>query len=260
MAAVEVEDSLEIRTSDGIADSAIFAPARAGRWPGVILLTDIGGIREAHREMARQLAGADNGYTVLMPNLFYRTGRPPLFEFKLDFAEERTRARVAELRAPLTPEAIERDASTYVDTLLAHAHVFPGPLGVVGYCASGSIAIRMAAARPDAIVAAASFHGGGLYTDAPISPHLLLPHIKARVYFAHAVQDRSMPAEAIEGLERALAAWGGTYESETYEGAYHGWTIPDSSVYNQPQAERAFAKLTELFASTLKPQVSRQHA
>jgi carboxymethylenebutenolidase len=255
MAAVGMEEDLDIQTSDGIADSVIFAPAREGRWPGVVMLTDIGGLREAHREMARQLAGV--GYTVLMPNIFYRSGRPPIFTFKVDFSEERTRTRAAELRAPLTPEAIERDASAYVDALLAHPNLFPGPLGVIGYCASGSIAMRIAAARPDAIVVAASLHGGGLYTDAPTSPHRLLSHIKARLYFGHADQDRSMPAEAIERLDRALAAWGGSYESEIYEGAAHGWTIPDTAVYNPPQAERAFAKLTELLGATLKPRASQ---
>jgi carboxymethylenebutenolidase len=253
-----VEDDLEIRTSDGTSDSVIVAPERDGQWPGVIMLSDIAGIRPAFREMARRLAGV--GYTVLMPNLFYRTARAPIFETMPDWNDERTRSRVAGLRTPLTPEAIERDASASVDFLTAHANVSPGPLGVVGYCATGSFAMRFGAARPDAIAAAASFHGGGLFTDAPTSPHLLLPRIKARLYFAHAVKDRSMPAEAIEKFERALAAWGGTFESETYEGALHSWTVPDSPVYDEALADRAFAKLTELFASTLKQPQVRTHA
>jgi len=115
-----------------------------------------------------------------------------------------------------------------------------------------SMSMRAAAARPDRIAAAASFHGVRLFTDAPTSPHLVLPRIKARLYFAHAVKDNSMPAEAIEKLNGALEAWGGKYESEIYEDAYHGWTAPDSPVYNAPQAERAFQKLSELFAETLK--------
>ena len=111
--------------------------------------------------------------------------------------------------------------------------------------------MRMAAARPEQIAAAASFHGGRLYTDASTSPHLWLPRIKARLYFGHAVNDKSMPQEAIEKLNEALKAWGGRFESEIYEGAYHSWTTLDSPVYNKPQAERAFAKLKELFVSTL---------
>src|SRR5436309_15100297 len=195
--------------------------------------------------MARRLAEA--GYTVLMPNLFYRFGKPPVVDFAAGFDDELTKQRVAELRAPLTPEAVTRDAGAYVDFLAAHGAVTPGGIGAVGYCVAGSVALRAAAARPDRVAAAASFHGGGLATDAPTSPHLLLPRITARLYFGHAAEDRGMPPEAIERLEQALAAWGGRYESEVYD-ARHGWTVPDSPVFNGPQAERAFAKLTGLFA------------
>ena len=111
--------------------------------------------------------------------------------------------------------------------------------------------MRIAAERPDKIAAVASFHGGRLFLDSSDSPHLLLPKIKARLYFGHAVQDRSMPAEAIAKFEDSLREWGGRFESETYDGAYHSWTTLDSPVYNEPQAERAFAKLSELFEEAL---------
>ena len=153
---------------------------------------------------------------------------------------------MAELMEPLTPDAIERDASAYID-------FGPGSTGVAGYCFSGAVAMRLAAARPDKIAAAASFHGGKLATGDPASPHLLLPRIKARLYFGHAVNDKSMPEEAIQKLNSALAAWGGEYESEVYEGAYHSWTTPDSPVYNPTQAERAFQELLNLFQKTLHP-------
>jgi carboxymethylenebutenolidase len=166
--------------------------------------------------------------------------------------EERTMKRFAELAAPMTPERVERDAAAYVDFLASHDSVRAGKLGVVGYCFTGAFAMRTAAVRPDQIAAAASFHGGGLYTDASASPHHVLPRIKARLYFGHAINDQSMPAEAIEKLNRALAAWGGKYESETYDGAYHGWTTPGVPAYNEKQAARAFDKLIELFAQTLK--------
>ena len=106
--------------------------------------------------------------------------------------------------------------------------------------------------RTAKIAAVASFHGGWLHTEEPTSAHTALPRIKARLYFAHAVQDRSMPKEAIEKFEQALAAWGGKYESETYAGALHSWTTLDSPVYNKEHAERAFGKLTELFKATLQ--------
>jgi len=244
------EIQVEIPTPDGTSDGILLTAEDARPLPGVIFLTDIGGIRPSQRQMAGRLAG--EGYTVLVPNIFYRTGKPPVWAFKSNFGDERTTKRMAELRGPLTPGAVERDGAAYVDFLAGQQSVGNGPMGVVGYCLSGPFAMRPAAARPDRIAAAASFHGGGLYTDAPTSPHLVLPRIKARLYFGHAVQDKSMPQEAIDKLDQALKDWGGRYESEVYEGAYHSWTVPDSPLYNQPQAERAFEKLRTLFAETLK--------
>jgi len=244
-----IEDEVEIRTADGVSDGVLYRAEGGGRSPGVIHLTDIGGIRPAQREMARRLAGL--GYVVLMPNVFYRTRRPPMFDFPLNMAEERTRKRLDELREPLTPEAVERDAGSYLDFLAAHDAVAESTMGVVGYCFTGGLAMRVAAARPASIAAAASFHGGGLLTDAPASPHLVLPRIKARLYFGHATADRSMPQEAIDKLSLALKSWGGRYESEVYAGAYHSWTTPDSPLYNQPAAERAFEKLKALLGECL---------
>ena len=243
-----LEMKVEIKTPDGIADGFLFQSEEA-QHPGVIYLTDIGGIRPAQNQAARRLA--ERGYTVLMPNIFYRTGRPPLIQFPLKHGEEAAK-RMAELTTPLTPEAVARDAGAYVDFLLSQRSTTQGPIGVVGYCYSGAFAMRIAAARPDKVVAMASFHAGRLIVDTPQSPHLLLPQIKARLYFGHAVQDKSMPQESIEKFEAALREWGGQFESETYEGAYHSWTTLDSPVYNQPQAERAFQKLTQLFAETLQ--------
>jgi carboxymethylenebutenolidase len=244
------EQSIDIRTGAGNVDGFFYSPAGSGSWPGVIHLTDIVGIRPSNREMARRLAGI--GYCVLQPNAFYRTSKLPVFDFKPNFAEEKTTNRLAELRAPLTTEAIASDAAAYADSLAAQPGVKKGAFGIVGYCFTGAMALRAAATLPERIAAAASFHGGSLATDAPTSPHTLLPRVRARLYFGHADNDRSMPKEAIEKLEAALRAWGGKYESETYAGAGHGWTVPDSPAYNEPQAERAFKKLSELFATALK--------
>ena len=244
------EREIEIITPDGKSDAVLYVTEGGRRLPGIFFLTDIGGIRPSQREMAARLAA--EGYTVLMPNLFYRSGRPPLFDFPLKFGEEQTMQRIGQLAASLTPEAFERDASAYVDFLSSQASVGPGPMGIVGYCFSGGLAMRIAAGKPDRIAAAASFHGGKLVTDDSASPHLLLPRIKAQLYFGHAVQDRSMPQEAIDKLNDALAAWGGQYESEVYDGASHGWTVPDNPSYNHQQAERAFEKLKQLFKRALK--------
>jgi carboxymethylenebutenolidase len=245
-----IDEEIEIATHDGTADAVLYRHEDGARRPGVIHLTDIGGIRPAHRGMAQRLA--EEGYVVLMPNVFYRTGRPPLFDFPRRMGDERTMKRFAELMGPLGPEAMERDAGDYVDFLSAQDSVSEGPMGVVGYCFTGAMAVRTAAVRPDKIVVAASFHGGALYTETPSSPHLALPRVKARLYFGHAVEDHSMPAAAIDKLNRALDAWGGQYESEVYDGARHGWTVPDGKPYHQFQAERAYSKLKDLLASALK--------
>lgn len=245
-----IERDIQIRAADGDTDAVFVHPDGPGPWPGVLFYTDIGGIRDAYRQSVRRLAG--EGYAVLMPNVFYRTGKPPMFSFKPNFGDERTTKRLAEISGPLTPDRMESDGSAYVDFLGTQKEVGKGAIGVVGFCFTGAMALRTAATRPDKIAAAASFHGGGLYTDKPTSPHLVLPRVKAQLYFGHAIEDRGMPQDAIDHLNEALKSWGGKYESEVYDGAYHSWTTLDSPVYNQPQAERAFTKLTGLLASTLK--------
>jgi carboxymethylenebutenolidase len=249
-----VETEVAIPTADGLADAFLYTPEGGGRtrgacWPGAMHLVDIGGIRESHRRMARRLAS--KGYVVLLPNVFYRVGKAPFFDWPINADDERTMRRLSELRDSLPPAAVERDGAAYIDFLAKQESVSGGAMGVAGYCFTGAMALRLAALRPDKIAAAASFHGGRLYTDDPASPYTLLPRIKAGLYFGHAMEDRSMPKEAIEKLESALASWGGKYESETYR-ALHGWTVPDSPAYNKPQAERAFEKLTELFGAALK--------
>jgi carboxymethylenebutenolidase len=252
-----IEETVAHPTADGVADGVLFRPDPAttlraggdGRYPGVIHLADLGGIRPGPLAMAPR--EAEQGYVVLVPNVFYRVGRPPFFDsFPPDFADPRTQARFSELRAPLTPEAMERDASAYVDWLAAHASVAAGSMAVVGHCFTGAMALRTAAARPDRIAAAASFHGGQLYTDTPQSPHLVLPRVEARLSFGHAANDRSMPQDAIDAFNRALKSWGGTYESHVYEAA-HGWTVLDGGSYEHVNAERAFEKLIALFRAAL---------
>jgi carboxymethylenebutenolidase len=244
-----VEKTIEIKTADGVSGGYLYQPAGSGPWPGVLYLTDIGGIRPAARDAARRIAA--EGYAVLMPNIFYRAGMPPVISEEARADEEKKKIRIAELRAALSPEAIQRDASPYLDFLAAQPAVGHAGFAVVGFCISGPMALRIAAQRPDKIAAVATFHAGGLFTDTSASPHLVLPRVKAQLYFGHAVEDRSMPKEAIENFERALAAWGGKFESETYQGAFHSWTATDSPVYNQPQAERAFEKMISLFSSAL---------
>lgn len=243
-----VEEEVGIGTPDGRAD-AVFYFWPEGQRPRVIFLPDGIGTRPSQRQMARRLAG--EGYNVLLPNIYYRSGREPFFPPKPDFTDERVKTRFAELSGPLSPAAMERDASAYVDDLASRPEVSAGPMGIVGFCFSGAFSLRAGAARPDKIAAAASFHGGGLFKEDPASPHLVLPRVTARLYFGHARDDRGMPAAAIEKFESALTEWGDRYESKSYD-ALHGWTVPDSAAYDEPEAERAFAALREFFATTLR--------
>lgn len=247
------EKEIEIKMADGVCDAVLYEEDGKKR-PGVVHYPDIMGIRPSHRAMAKRLAEA--GYTVLLVNPFYRTARGKMFDFPPNFGgDERTMKRFGELAGPLTPEVIEKDASTYVNYLATLPTVSAARVGAVGYCYSGQMALRTAAARPDRVGAVASFHGGGLFTDNPNSPHLVLSRIPkdaTQLYFGHAVRDGLMTQDAIDKLNAALNAWGGKYESEVYDDALHGWTVSDSATYKQPQADRAFGKLTALYAAALK--------
>jgi carboxymethylenebutenolidase len=243
------EKDLQITVPDGAIDAVLFSPEDGRPLPGVLFIPDIGSIRDTMRQMALRLA--DKGYTVLMPNPFYRTSRPPVFSFPRKPGDPATMKRIQELAAPLTPEALERDLPVYLETLISQPTTAKGKVGAVGFCIGGGIALRAAAIRPDLVGAAASFHGGGLYkSNDPQSSHLVLPRVKARLYFGHATEDKSMDTDAIAHFERALRTWGGHFESETYN-AHHGWTVPDNPAYQQPEAERAWEKLTALFRETL---------
>lgn len=248
-----ITENVEVQTADGVSGGVIYRPQNSQTATGVIHLTDIRGIRPAHQDIAQHLCA--EGYCVFMPNIFYRNGRPPIFE-TFDMKSDETRKRFQEITQPLTPEKLANDAKAYADFLASQSFVSKAPMGVYGYCFSGSFAMRTAAARPELIGAAASFHGGGLWKDTPESPHLLLPQIKAPLYFGYAVNDSSMSEDAIEKFTQALEDWkknGGQYEAEVYQGALHGWTASDNVVYNQEQAEHAFEKLKTFLKGTLGP-------
>jgi len=244
-----IEENLEIPAADGITEALLVRPDSSDPLPAVINLTDGLGFRPAFAEQSKRIA--ERGYVVLTPNIFYRISKLPVFSFEPDLANERTRERMAELRGPLTLAPMERDGSAYVDFLASQPFVGGGPMGVIGFCFAGKFALLVAAARPDRIAAAASFHGGGLFTDTVDSPHIVLPRVKARLYFGHASNDAGMNAEAIEKFEWALRSWNGSYESEVYD-AKHGWMIPGARVYDPGNAERGFEKLMGLLDETLQ--------
>src|SRR5271167_861948 len=165
------EKEIEIKMSDGTCDAVLYEAGDGKKRPGVIHYPDIMGIRPSHRAMAKRLS--EQGYTVVLVNPFFRTAKGKLFDFTPNFAgDERTMKRFGELAGPLTPEVMERDARTYADFLGTESSVSGAKIGAVGYCFTGQVALRTAAALPNKIGAIASFHGGGLYTDKPTSPHL----------------------------------------------------------------------------------------
>jgi carboxymethylenebutenolidase len=250
------ETDVTIKTPDGVSDAAFIHPA-SGDHPGVLIWTDAFGLRPAFRQMGRRLAA--EGYTVLIPNPYYRTTKPPGITTAIDFQNPDDRAKLMALMGPLTAAgAAEKDAVAYVDFLDAQAAVRKGSkIGTTGYCMGGPLTMRTAATRPDRVGAAGSFHGGGLVTDKPDSPHLLAPKIKAACYFAIAASDDDKQPDAKDRLKAAFAAANVPAEIEVYAGAIHGWCVPDmplqggKPIYNQALAERAWGHLTELFKTTL---------
>jgi carboxymethylenebutenolidase len=251
-----IESDVEIKTPDGTCDAAFIYPA-AGSHPGVLIWADAGGLRPAMRGMGKRMAA--EGYAVLVPNPFYRSVKAPAFGPDFSFQNPAHMARLGQLRAPLqAPGAAEKDAIAYVAFLDAQKQVDRArKIGVQGYCMGGPLVVRTAAALPDRIAAGASFHGGGLVTDKPDSPHLLAGKIKARMYFGIAASDDARQPAAKDTLRQAFAAAKVPAEIEVYPGTLHGWCVPDMPlqngvpVYSKPDAERAWAKLVALHKEAL---------
>lgn len=238
-----------VETPDGRADAYYVAPAR-GRHPAVLVWPDIGGLRPAFRQMADRLAGS--GYAVLTVNPFYRSVQGPAMQAGESFTDPVVRDRLTGWRARLTPEATVRDATAFAAFLDAQPQVNRRRgMGTTGYCMGGPLVMRTAAALPARVRAGASFHGGGLATDAPDSPHLLVPRMRGQFLFAVAANDdQRNPAEK-DRLRSAFAAAQLPAEIEVYAGTLHGWCPPDSRAYNAAQADRAWSRLLALFGRAL---------
>jgi len=248
--AVAVKESrVEIKTPDGTAD-AYFVHPTEGAHPGVLIWTDILGLRPAFEQMGKRLA--ESGYSVLVPNPFYREKRAPIFPPGASFSDPETRKAAMALGGTLNPQTHVTDATAFVNWLDAQGSVDKKrKLATTGYCMGGPIVMRTAAAFPDRIGAAASFHGGGLVTNRPDSPHLLVPKMKAHFLIAIAENDDQREPDAKNVLREAFAAAKLPAEIEVYAGAMHGWCPPDSSVYNEAQAEKAWSRMLALFKTAL---------
>jgi carboxymethylenebutenolidase len=248
-AAAVTEQEVEIKTPDGVADSYFVHPT-SGRHPGVLIWADALGLRPAFRQMAKRLA--ESGYSVLVPNPFYRKKKAPIVAPGASFSDPETRSAVMLMMAALNPETHVIDAKAFVAFLDEQASVDKRrKLATTGYCMGGPITMRTAATFPDRIGAGASFHGGGLVTDKPESPHLLVPKMKAQYLIAIADNDDKRQPEAKDALKQAFATAKLSAEIEVYEGASHGWCPPDSQVYNESQAEKAWNRMLAMFKTSL---------
>lgn len=243
---------VEVAVPDGTAEGWVGRPDD-GAHPGVLLFMDAFGIRSQIREMAERIAGW--GYVVLAPNVFHRSGTVGELEPRADLRrpEEREHAiRSAMGRVgALTPDLAERDIPAYVDALRSLPGVADGPIGVTGYCMGARLAVRAACLRPDVVAACGAFHGGGLATDDERSPHRGLRRSKAAFYFGHADRDKSMGPQAIARLDRALDDAGLEHVTEVYADAPHGYTMADTSSYDEAAAERHYVALRDLLDRTL---------
>jgi carboxymethylenebutenolidase len=241
---------IEIQTKDGPCPSYVYRPGGSGPWPAVLVFMDGLGIRPAMLEIGERLA--KSGYFVLLPDLFYRSGPYEPMDPAAVFSDpEKRKVLMEKFFAHATPANIMSDTRAFLDYLAAQPDVKPGGIGTTGYCMGGLMSLAAAGTYPDRIVAAASYHGGRLATDAPDSPHLLAPKMKARIYVAGAIEDQSFPDEMKARLEAALTKAGVDHTIETYP-AKHGWVLRDTPVHDATAAERHWQTLLALLDAKLK--------
>lgn len=236
---------IDITTGDGICRAGLFR-GDGGVRAGVIIYMDAFGPRPALDEMAERLAG--EGYAALVPDLYYREGAYGPFNAKTAWGEEATATRIRSMMAATTQAFTQKDTHFFIEALTGAGAGF---IGTSGYCMGGARSLNAAAAHPDRIKAAASFHGGNLASDLPDSPHRSAASIRARVYVGSAAVDNSFPPEQAGRLAEALRTAEIDHTMENYVGVKHGWCMPDHNAFDVAGAERHWKRLTTLFAETL---------
>jgi carboxymethylenebutenolidase len=243
---------IRIDTRDGTCRSFVYRPAGTGPWPAVLVYMDGIGIRPAMLAIGERLAA--HGYFVLLPDLFYRSGPYPPMNARTVFSDPAQRKVLMEkFLALATPANVMSDTEAFLAWLAAQPDVHPGPIGITGYCLGGFMSLTAAGTFPERVVAAASYHGGRLATDAPDSPHRLAPRMRARVYVAGAEEDQSFTEEMKQRLERALSEARVAHTIETYP-ARHGFVLSDTPAYDPAAAERHWRTLPALLDVTLRQQ------
>ena len=230
-------------------DCHVCTPEGSGTWPAVILYMDAFGVRPDLAGMAQRLAS--QGYVVVLPNLYYRTGGYAPFDPKAVAVDGPERDRFKGMIRSITNAMVMRDTAAVIAMLDARPDVRQSRLGVVGYCMGGGFALSAAGTFPDRVAAAASFHGGSLATDKPDSAHLLAPRMRGRVYVGVAEIDASFSPDQQRTLETALSEGGVDYTIEIYKGAKHGFAVTNHLVYDRDASERHWQRLLRLFSDTL---------
>ena len=242
---------VRIKTPDGECDALFVHPTGGGAHPAVLMWPDILGLRPAFREMATRLAAS--GYAVLCINPYYRDAQAPVVQVGASFQDESTREKVMPMYRNLSAKTHQSDAKAFVNWLDEQTPVDTGrKIGTMGYCMGGPIVMRTAAVAADRIGAACSYHGGGLVTDKPDSPHLLIPKMNAQFLIAVAENDDEREPNTKIALSDAFKEHGLDAEIEVYEGAMHGWCVLDSRVYNHDAAEKAWGRTLALFERALQ--------
>jgi carboxymethylenebutenolidase len=248
-AAETKESDVEIKTADGTADAYFVHPA-TGKHPGVLIWPDIFGLRPTFKQMGKRLA--ESGYSVLVVNPFYRTKKAPTAPEHADFNDPPTRQMLMKLYDSVNITTATTDANAFIPYLDSQPSVDrKRKIGTTGYCMGGPLVFGTAAALPDRVGAGATFHGGGLVTDKPDSPHLLIPKMKAHFLIAIAENDDQKQPDAKNVLRDSFAKAKLPAEIEVYKGTLHGWCVPDSQVYNKDQAEKAWSRMLVLFKTAL---------
>ncbi|WP_148612167.1 dienelactone hydrolase family protein [Nocardioides rubriscoriae] len=245
-------DLIDIPAADGTTQAYVARPG-SGHGPGVLFFMDAIGLRPRIAEMCDRIASW--GYVVLAPNVFYRDGDVDAVRPHTDLREPGARdaffAEAMPRVGALTSDLAVPDIAAYVAALRGLDGVADGPIGVTGYCMGARLSVRAATGHPDDVAACGGFHGGGLVTDEPDSPHAGLATARAQFVFGHADHDGSMPPEAVATLGEELARHGLTASNEVYAGAPHGYSMADTSMYDEAAAERHFTELEALLARTL---------
>lgn len=247
-ATATTESEVSITTPDGTCDAYFVHPAK-GAAPAVLVWPDIFGLRPAFRAMGKRLA--ESGYAVLVVNPFYRKKKAPTGA-PSDFEDPAKRKDLMALAGSLTPDVQFADAKAFTAWLDQQSSVDTSKkMGTIGYCMGGPQVLRTAATSPDRVGGAATFHGGGLVTDKPDSPHLSIPKAKAHFLIAIAAGDDAKDPNAKTTLKDAFAKASLPASVEVFAGTMHGWCPPDSHAYDHDAAEKAWSELLALFKTSL---------